>query len=170
MKSASRTTSWGRKGLALARYGLNICREGQHRLHMSQLMCMFAETCIAAGHFSEAIAAVDEAIAGFARSRDLICAPDLWTLKGDALLALGAADTEVEECYYAALLLAQELGAKTSELRAAVNLGRLWQTKGKTEDARRLIAGVYNWFTEGFETPDLRAARVLLSEFDSKIT
>ena len=63
-----------------------------------------------------------------------------------------------------AIALAREMSAKTWELRAATSLARLWRDQGKSAEARELLAPVYDWFTEGFETADLREARVLLDK------
>ena len=68
---------------------------------------------------------------------------------------------EAEGCFQRAIEIAREQQAKTGELRATVSLCRLWATQGKTADARLLLDDVYGWFTEGFDTPDLRAARAL---------
>jgi DNA-binding SARP family transcriptional activator len=150
------------EGVALARQGINVCRQAQHRLHVSQLTCMLAEACMVAGHVVEAVDVLDDALVDFGRTHDLICAPDLHTLKGDALLLLGA--DEGEACYQAALSLAQKLGAKTSELRAATGLARLRQNQGRFAEAMLALEAIYGWFTEGFDTPDLVAAKALLDE------
>ncbi|MBI3757563.1 MAG: hypothetical protein HY267_06260, partial [Deltaproteobacteria bacterium] len=71
---------------------------------------------------------------------------------------------EAEECFFKALETARELSAKSFELRAATSLARLWQRRGKRTEARQLLAEVYGWFTEGFDTRDLQEAKVLLKE------
>ena len=63
---------------------------------------------------------------------------------------------------YQALAVAREQQARSLELRAAASLSRLWQLQGKRDEARHLLASMYGWFTEGFETPDLRQAKALL--------
>jgi len=138
--------------------------ESSQKLHYTQLAALLAESLILAGRYREAVEVSDDAIAQFEKYRDLLCAPDLWTLKGDALLALGATDEEAEECYSAALVLAQELGAKVSELRAATQLARLRQGQGWPQEGLAGLRTIYDWFTEGFDTPDLIAAKVLLDE------
>ena len=70
--------------------------------------------------------------------------------------------TEAEACFRQAITLARKQQAKSWELRAALSLGRLWQRRGKREEARQLPAEVYTWFTEGFETADLQEPRLLL--------
>ena len=71
---------------------------------------------------------------------------------------------EAEACFQQALDTARELSAKSFELRAATSLARLWQRQGKRAEAQQLLAEVYSWFTEGFDTRDLQEAKVLLEE------
>ena len=73
-------------------------------------------------------------------------------------------EDEAEECFQKALDIAGQQGAKSWELRAATSLARLWQQQGKVEEARELLAPVYDWFTEGFDTADLKDAKTLLDE------
>jgi predicted ATPase len=71
---------------------------------------------------------------------------------------------EAESCFSRALRIARRQQAKSWELRAATSLSRLWRTRGRADDARALLATVYGWFTEGFETADLPDAKALLDE------
>ena len=88
---------------------------------------------------------------------------ELHRLKGELLLSLSADNhTEAEGCLHQALAVARRRQAKALELRAATSLSRLWQQQGKRTEAYQLLAEVYGWFTEGFDTPDLQAAKVLL--------
>ena len=109
------------EGVALAEQAMAASAAFGQRLHRSQFAAMLAEAYLLARRYADANGVSDAGIAEFSRFRDLVCAPDLWTLKGDALQALGAADDQVEACYQAALALARELGARVSELRAAVS-------------------------------------------------
>ena len=90
-------------------------------------------------------------------------AAELYRLKGELLLqqATGHGD-EVETCFHQALDIARHQQAKSLELRAAMSLARLWQQHGKCAEAHALLAPIYGWFTEGFDTADLREARALL--------
>ena len=74
---------------------------------------------------------------------------------------------EAEASFHQALSVARTQQAKSSELRAAMSLARLWQSQGKKEEARELLARVYGWFTEGFDTVDLKEAKSLLDEFSA---
>ena len=74
------------------------------------------------------------------------------------------AEAEAEACFLKALEVARQQQAKSLELRATVNLARLWQQQGKRDGARQLLAEIYGWFTEGFDTRDLQEAKALLEE------
>jgi predicted ATPase len=69
-----------------------------------------------------------------------------------------------EQSFHRALAVARRQNAKTFELRAATSLARLWRSQGKVQQARELLAPVYGWFTEGFDTRDLKEAKALLAE------
>ncbi len=85
--------------------------------------------------------------------------------RGELLLAQGIDNTtETEACFRQALDIARNQQAKSWELRAATSLARLCQCQGKRQDAYDLLAPVYGWFTEGFDTADLQEAKVLLDE------
>jgi predicted ATPase len=90
---------------------------------------------------------------------------ELYRLEGELLLKQKAKmESEAEERFQQALEVARQQQAKSLELRAATSLSRLWQQQGRRDEARRLLAEVYGWFTEGFDTADLQEARVLLEE------
>ena len=90
---------------------------------------------------------------------------ELHRQKGEWLLAHRQSEpTEAELCFDRALAVAQKQDARTWELRAATSLARLWLAQGKRDKARDLLAPIYNWFTEGLDTPILREARVTLEE------
>jgi hypothetical protein len=86
------------------------------------------------------------------------------TLAPTAPLPTAPPPAEAEAWLQQALDVARRQEAKALELRAAMSLGRLWQQQGKQAEARALLAPVYSWFTEGFDTPDLQGARALLNE------
>lgn len=71
---------------------------------------------------------------------------------------------EAEGCFLKAIEIARQQSAKSLELRSAVSLSRLWQSRGKITEARALLSEIYGWFTEGFDTADLQEAKVLLEE------
>ena len=71
---------------------------------------------------------------------------------------------EAEECFHQAIAIARRQSAKSWELRAATSLARLWQQQGKKKEARQMLAEIYGWFTEGFDTKELKEAKALLEE------
>jgi predicted ATPase len=97
------------------------------------------------------------------KTGERLLAAELNRLKGRLLLRQGHSEA-AEELYRKALSIAEEQGAKLWELRAAVSLARLRRDQGRCADARDLLAPVYGWFTEGFDTPDLKEAKALLDE------
>jgi predicted ATPase len=89
--------------------------------------------------------------------------PELYRLKGELLLQQTSdSQAEVETCFQHALSIARSQQAKSLELRAATSLARLWQRQGKRQEAHDILAPVYHWFTEGFDTADLQDAKALL--------
>jgi predicted ATPase len=90
---------------------------------------------------------------------------EMHRLKGELLLQQSSSNqTEAESCFQQAIAIAQNQQAKSLELRAATSLARLWQQQGKRQEAYDLLAPVYNWFTEGFDTADLQDAKALLDD------
>jgi DNA-binding winged helix-turn-helix (wHTH) protein len=90
---------------------------------------------------------------------------EAYRLQGEFLLRQARPDVaQAEACFQQALAIALGQQAKSWELRAAMSLSRLWQRQGKREETRQLLAAVYNWFTEGFDTVDLQEAKALLAE------
>ena len=89
----------------------------------------------------------------------------MYRLKGELLLQQSVGQqVEAEGSMQQALTVARRQEAKSLELRAAMSLSRLWQQKSKRAEARELLAPLYGWFTEGFDTPDLQDAKALLEE------
>jgi predicted ATPase len=89
----------------------------------------------------------------------------LYRLQGALLLQLPTPEVDgAEACFQQALAVARRQQAKALELRAALSLSRLWQRQGQREEPRQLLAEVYGWFTEGFDTPDLQEAKALVEE------
>jgi predicted ATPase len=90
---------------------------------------------------------------------------ELYRLRGELLLQHAIAESEeAEACFQQALTIAHRQQAKSWELRAAMSLSRLWQQQGKRAAAHELLAPIYGWFTEGFDTADLQEAKALLEE------
>jgi predicted ATPase len=93
----------------------------------------------------------------------------VYRLRGELLLQQSAVQQgEAEESFHQALTVARRQQAKSWELRAAMSLARLWQHQGKHVEARELLAPIYGWFTEGFNTADLQEAKTLLEELEGE--
>ena len=89
----------------------------------------------------------------------------IYQLKGDMLLMEGASnESEAQHCFHVAIQMARAQSAKTNELEAATSLSRLLARQGHRDEARTMLAGIYSWFTEGFDTVDLKDAKALLNE------
>jgi len=122
-----------------------------------------AEAKVILGLYEQALEVIAEAFEVGEVNGDRHAAAELFRLKGEALLALSEANViEAEHCFSEALSRSRKQRAKSMELRASTSLARLWQQQNKRTDAKHLLEGCFNWFTEGFETPDLRDARKLL--------
>ena len=92
---------------------------------------------------------------------------NLYRLKGELLLEKDdSAEREAESLFQRALEVARTQKAKSLELRAAMSLASLWQSQGKKDEARELLSPTYNWFTEGFDTQELKDAKTLLDELE----
>ena len=113
------------------------------------------------GRTADALAPLDARLARPSENRHLD--PELHRTRGDILLHQGAVD-QAESCFRRALEIAGEQDAKSSELRAATSLARLFRDEERRDEARALLAPVYDWFTEGFDTADLKDAKALLEE------
>jgi predicted ATPase/class 3 adenylate cyclase len=112
-----------------------------------------------------ALARIDEALALASRTGERWTDAFLHCIRGKILLKRDPANTAAaEEAFHAAIAVAQQQKARIFELRAAMSLARLWRDQGKLDEARELLAPVYGWFTEGFDTLDLKEAKALLDE------
>ena len=124
---------------------------------------MLADARTREGGPAEALALLAEALTMADRHDEHWFEAELLRLKGEALLRTAASDAvEAEACFHKAIDVAREQGAHWWELRAATSLARLWADRGEPRKAYDLLAPVYGWFTEGFDTADLKAARSLL--------
>jgi predicted ATPase len=121
-----------------------------------------AEIYAGLGKIEEGLASVAAGLSLVERGEEYIWEADLHRVKGDLLLLKSADESEVESCFQKAISIAKEQGTKLYELRAVMGLSRLWQKQGKTKEACALLSEVYNWFSEGFDTVDLREAKALL--------
>ena len=126
---------------------------------------MLAGVHTQAGSPTQALALLTEALAIVERTQEHWFEAELHRLRAEALLAGSPRDVaEAEASLHRALAVARGQGAKFWELRAAITLARLRRDQGKPSEAVKLLAPVYGWFTEGFDTLDLKKAKALLDE------
>jgi predicted ATPase/DNA-binding winged helix-turn-helix (wHTH) protein len=151
------------EGLHLLRSGLDAYRATGSEVWMPHYRALLAMASEIAGEMDEAAALLDEALESVERTGERWFEAEMNRLKGEVLLRQGHRDL-AEEQYRKALSIAQAQQAKLWELRAAVSLARLHRDQDRDADARAVLCPVYIWFTEGFETPDLKEAKALLDE------
>ncbi len=151
------------EGISLLRSGLAAYRATAAESWVPYHIALLARGCELAGQVEEALTLLDDALQIAERTGERWFAAELNRHKGRLLLRQGHSEA-AEELYRKALSIAEDQGAKLWELRAAVSLARLRGEQGQCAKARDLLAPVYGWFTEGFDTPDLKEAKALLDE------
>jgi class 3 adenylate cyclase/DNA-binding winged helix-turn-helix (wHTH) protein/predicted ATPase len=151
------------EGIAQLHEGLARRRAVGATMGHSWFLAQLAEAYQHSGQPEAGLSVVAEALVFVAQTGEVAYAAELHRLKGEFLqMAPSDATGESETCLHQALAIASQQQAKALELRAAMSLSRLWHRQGKRAAARRLLADVYSWFTEGFDTADLQEAKVLL--------
>jgi len=154
------------EGMPLLRSGSTAYRASGQEAWMPYFITLLAAACEIAGQIQESLALVDEALQIVGWTGERWFAAELNRHKGQLLLQQGHAEA-AEELYREALSIAREQEAKLWELRAAASLARLRRDQSRHAEGRDLLAPVYDWFTEGFDTPDLKEAKALLDELAS---
>jgi predicted ATPase len=135
-----------------------------NRLSQPFCLVLLAEVFGLAGKVEEGLRALDEALRAFEASARGDMLTEAYRLQGELLLCQATPDVaRAEACFQQALAIAHRQQAKSWELRVATSLSRLWQQQGKWEAARQLLAPIYSWFTEGFDTADLQEAKAQLN-------
>ena len=178
----------GEAGIEQMRRGLVAYQATGAGMLRPYFLALLAEGDGQVGHIEEGLTVLAEALAVVDRTGERFYEAELYRLKGELTLQKEARDLrletgssssqapslkplvspaveqEAEECFLKAIEISHKQQAKSLELRAATSLARLWQQQGKQHEAHKLLAEVYNWFTEGFDTKDLQEAKVLLEE------
>jgi len=134
------------------------------RLRLPYYLSLLAHVCKKAGHAEEGLAAIDEALAEARAHNERWWDAELHRLRGELLLMRGADASDVEAAMLRAIEIARSQQARSLELRATMSLTRLYIKHHRSDDARQQLSDLYAWFTEGFDTPDLQAARLLLAQ------
>jgi predicted ATPase len=151
------------EGISLLRSGSAAYRATGAELWMPHHITLLARACEIAGQIEEAVTLLEDALKTAEKTGEHWFAAELSRHKGQLLLRQGHSEA-AEELYRKALRIAREQEAKLLELRAATSLARLWGEQGRRATARDLLAPVYGWFAEGFDTMDLKEAKALLDE------
>ena len=155
-----------KEGIALLQTGIAARNKFNDQVTQPILYCMLARTYLKMGNHKEAWIAWSEAMTLLEESDERLWETEIYIVQSDLQLAQGderGAQASLEK----ALSVARRQQAKSFELRAAISLAHLWQKQGKHDRARRMLEQIYNWFTEGHNTADLREAQTLLAELSS---
>ena len=162
------------EGIAQVRQGHNAWLAIGNELGKTQILARLAEAYGQASRTAEGLEVLAEALAAMQKNAERHYEADLYRLKGDLLsqhpggqLPLVPCRVEAESCFQQAIDVARRQGAKFQELRAVMSLGRLWQAQGKRQEAFQRLQETYHWFTEGFDTPDLQGAKMLLDAWQA---
>ena len=153
----------GEEGIAQLHQGLATHRTTGAKMAQSYLLAFLGEAYGAGGQLEQGLRVFDAALAAVRDTGERMYEAELYRLKGE-LVRIQSTDhaVEAESCLHQALAIACRQQAKSLELRAAMSLARLWQHQDKRADAYALLAPIYGWFTEGFDTADLQEAKALL--------
>src|SRR5262249_32906836 len=156
----------GADGIAQIREGLAAVRAGGAEVGLPFGLALLAEALGNESRAEEALNLLAEALAVASRNGNQMNEAEIYRLKGELLLASSRAEnrSEAETCFRHAIDIARRQSAKSLELRAVTSLSRLLQKQGQKDEARRMLAEIYGWFTEGFDTADLKDAKALLEE------
>jgi predicted ATPase len=150
---------------------LDIYQATGVRFTLTDLLGSLAEAYGMAGQIEKGLGFMSQALAEVERGGERYYEAELYRLKGELMLREAetkdrtALENEAEGCFQQSLAVARRQMAKSFELRTAISLGRLFKKQGKVSEARKLLMDIYGWFTEGFDTPDLKEAKALLATF-----
>ena len=159
----------GEEGISQIRRGMATFRATGAEVSRPYLPALLAEAHEKAGQVEEGLSSLAEALAAVDNSGERWYEAELYRLKGELTLqskveSQKSKAEEAEACFLKAIEVARKQQAKFLELRATTSLARLWQQQAKRSEAHKLLAEVYDWFTEGFDTKDLQEAKALIEE------
>ncbi len=151
------------EGITQMQKGIEALRSEEVFLYFPETLCTLAETQVKSGQLEDGLATLEEALAFVEKTDERQWEAEIYRLKGEFLLMQGE-DVAAESNLHKAIEISQGQSAKSLELRAVMSLSRLWGRQGKGAKARKMLTEIYNWFTEGFDTPDLIVAKELLDD------
>jgi predicted ATPase len=149
---------------AAMRDALDMYRRTGARFQAPFLLSLFAEASLARENWTDGISAISEALSLIEETGEAHVVPEVYRIRGDLLVDSTKGDSEAD--YLKALELARLQGTRLFELRAAMSLASLWADQRKRAEARDLLLPIYDWFTEGFSTPDLKSAKEQLERLN----
>jgi predicted ATPase len=153
------------EGIAQVQEGLAAYRAIGSELWRPYFLCLLAEACRETGRLGDGLIALTEALATVDEHESRIFEPEMHRLKGELLLTRDDSNAaEAQHCFERTIEIARRQSAKSWELRATMSLARLLAKQGRRDEARMMLADIYGWFTEGFDTADLKDAKALLDE------
>jgi predicted ATPase len=161
------------EGVMQMRQGLAAYQATGALLGLPGFHALLAAGCGRTGEIRKGLATLAEGFRAIDKTGERFQEAELPRVKGELWLQAGVqssvsrAQHGAEECFQKALDIARQQQAKSTELRAAMSLARLWQQQGKGDAAHKLLAEIYGWFTEGFDTADLREAKGLLDQLSA---
>jgi len=148
--------------------GITAWRSTGSTVFMPWFLSLLARAYAGLSQFDDAWRCIGEAMTAVETTKEKWCEAEVHRVAGEIALLLQEPDTAKAEAYFdRALAVARKQQAKSWELRAAMSMARLWRNQGKRDQARELFASVYGWFTEGFDTLDLKDAKALIDELSS---
>jgi adenylate cyclase len=151
------------EGIAQITQGLRAYRATGAETLRAYFLALLADVHGTLGELEAGLAVLMEALTLVDKTGERWYEPEIYRLKGVLLLQQSSANQVVAEaCFHHALDIARSQQAKSFELRIATSLARLWQQQGRRQEAHDLLAPIYGWFTEGFDTADLKDAKALL--------
>lgn len=151
------------EGLAQLREGITMARSSGPRIDLSRALASWVEAQARAARPEAGLSTLEEWLTLVEETDERYWEAELYRLRAELLLMQGE-QVEAESSLQHALEVARRQNARSWELRATTSLARLWQAQGKVDEARQMLAEIYDWFTEGFDTPDLQEARAMLDE------
>jgi predicted ATPase len=145
-------------------------RSIESRVYMAAWLPYLARAYADIGQYAEAVRYIDEAMKAVDTSGERLWKAEVHRTAGEIALLSERPDASKAEAFFEhALVTARQQQAKSWELRAAMSMARLWRVQGKRDEARELLAPIYGWFTEGFDTRDLKEAKALLEELATRL-
>ena len=153
------------EGVQAMSSSLTTIRATGTKMFLPYFLMLLSEAHADLGEFDAARGCINEALIAIQTNKERWCEAEVNRVAGEVALQSPVTDAGKAEAYFEhALAIARQQRAKSWELRASMSLARLWRGQGKRVEARRLLAPVYGWFTEGFDTRDLKEAKALLEE------